>query len=152
MRKKTGVEYEKSAFLDNFKGNDKLVNSASYCRVTFRDKAGIWKSEMRTRVFDQGEGEYKFEIIKGSRVNKNTTLDDGRMVIHDGQGDALFREAAGTVVQQQTNRDLTALDLPSRFRETAGAFPAPAASSGGARLQPAAAAPVCTQMTRTMTV
>ena len=110
MRKKTDVEYEKSAFLEKFKGNDKLVNSASYYRVTFRDKAGIWKSEMRTRVFDQGEGEYKFEIIEGSRVNKNTNLDDGRMVIHDGQGDAMFREAAGTVVQQQASRDLTALD------------------------------------------
>ena len=58
-RKKTGVELEKAFFETKYKSQPDLLKKAKCFPYRFKcPKTGKNKIEMRTRVYDQGEGEY----------------------------------------------------------------------------------------------
>ena len=68
--------------------------------------------EMRTRVFDQQEGQYRFELPEGTRINKKETLDDGMITVSEFQADNMFLYLEVDVVSKRSSKDLTAPDMP----------------------------------------
>ena len=81
---KTGLEYEKSVFLEDFKNRHDLIKRAKYFPVRIKDPAtGRFTVEQHTRVYEPKKGIWNFEESDGVELRNETTLDEGRFQFED---------------------------------------------------------------------
>ena len=100
-REKTGVEYEKSAFEAKFKSQPDLLKKTTCFPYRFKcPKTGKNKIEMRTRVYDQGEGEYLFEEVEGSSVRVDNVVDNGEVNLMENQQERVMEDTSNMMFEQ----------------------------------------------------
>ena len=92
-RLKTGHEYEKSVFLNLFKDQPEALKQAKYYTVRYKClRTNKIIVEQRTKVYEQAQGVWRFEEKTGSEVRTDQVIDDGRLILEDGQQDTVFHD------------------------------------------------------------
>ena len=105
---KTGLEYEKSVFLEEFKDRPDLIKRAKYFTARIKDPAtGRFIVEQHTRVYEQRKGIWNFEESDGVELRNETTLDDGRFQFADtpNQQQTVFDDTASLLFQNQSGKN-----------------------------------------------
>ena len=101
-RKKTGLEIERSVFLKDYKDRKDLIKKAKFYPINVRDETtGRMKMIMVTRIFDQKEGVTAFEDYQDSGVESQNMLDNGQIILTEGQQDAAMDDAVAMINDEE---------------------------------------------------
>ena len=93
QRKKTGLEYEKSVFLEQFAEQPEVLKATKYYTVRLKcPKTNKMIVEQRTKVYDQKVGVHAFEEISGNTNSTHQIIDDGQVILQEGQQDQVFHD------------------------------------------------------------
>ena len=108
-RMKTGIELEKSVFLDRYSENPEVLKKTKYFVARVRDEdTGKWKVEQHVKIHDQAKGEWKFEEVSGQEVRSNNVIDDGEIELVEDQATRVFEDHSAAMFQQSNKSSILA--------------------------------------------
>ena len=146
VRKRTGLEIEKSVFLQNYAHKPDIIKKAKFQSVYTRDEVTGKRVVIQvTRIYDQEKGERIFEDVEGEGVEAEKEVDGGELILREDQQERAQEDAALAIFadrgQASSSSTIRASDLgesplaPSSGRRSTQASPQAQASNKDAMAQ-----------------
>lgn len=102
LRKRTGIEIEKSVFQQKYKNQPEILKKARFFTVRTRDPTtGKWKLQEVTRIYDHEEGICAFEDVQKDEVEENQTLENGAFDVFENQAERVMDDTVQSVLHAE---------------------------------------------------